>query len=692
MRSATALALAFMLPFAALDSPGQSQSPPQEDDTLKIGVELVQVDVVVTDKDGRRVEGLTPDDFEVYEDGKRQEISNFSFVKGIAAPVRATGAKRATGEPAPPARKLQDDDIRRVFALVVDDLFLSFEHVPWTKNALRKFVDEQMQEGDLVAVILTGKGSGALQQFTTDKRLLLASIDRIHFNMNGTKGPRAFTAYEQDLQNFSPLSRKPAEEKRVDDKPNAKLVDEGNEYRSQVAAVGTLGTLDYLVRSLEQLPGRKSLVWFSEGFSIFKPPAAATGGAKANVIEQMQKLVDRSNRAGVVIYPINTAGLVNPVYGGVNEDLGKPAKREADGFGDRRQSPETVMHYLANETGGFVYAGNEPAVGVERVVRDQESYYFIGYVPAKSSFEPENGTPKFHDIDIRVKRPDLRVRSRSGFLGYTGAPRAAATTPAARLAQAMSSALGSGGVELGLNAQYLLESQGKLVVRATMRVNAADLTFKDDGTGKMTSAFDVVAFTVGEPGVMEGIVYETKTMSVSAEELEKLRSTGLVFVMDLPIKTHGPYQVRAAVRDAATERIGSANEFVVVPNLAKSRLAVSGIALAGSTAKGFRPGSELAYAFAIYNVKVPQPFDRPSILTRISLWRDGKRLVQGEEESMQLAPQTSWARVNTVGRFVLSPKAAPGTYTLQIDVTDKNASKKNATTSQWVDFEVVPAD
>jgi hypothetical protein len=354
------------------------------------------------------------------------------------------------------------------------------------------------------------------------------------------------------------------------------------------------------------------------------------------------------------------------------------------------ESAETVMHYLAGETGGLVYAGNEPAVGLGRVVRDQESYYFIGYVPEKSSFEPEDGRPTYHEIDVRVKRPGLAVRSRSGFLGYAEASRAAAMTPEERLAAAMASPVGSGDVGLGMTAQYLLEERGRLVVRATLRVDAADLTFKDAGGGQASASFDVVAFTAGEHGAMEGAVYEAKTLQVAEGEVERFRRAGLVFVMDLPIKRHGPYQVRAAVRDTASERIGSASEFVVVPDLSKSRLAVSGIALAGAAeASGaFRPGAELTYAFAVYNASVPRRLDRPALRTRISLWRDGKRVLEGPEEAMRIAPQGGWKRVNAVGSFRLSAATAPGVYTLQIDVVDEHAPRKRATATQWTDFEV----
>src|SRR5262249_34216495 len=153
---------------------------------IRINVNLVQVDAVVTDSQDRPVTNLKASDFEMLQDGKRQNITNFSYVTTRPVPASATPAPgvpkiqpKALG---PPPKKIKIGDVRRTVALVVDDLGLSFESIARIRQSLEKFVDTEMEPGDLVAIIRTGSGMGALQQFTSDKRLLYAAIDRVKYN------------------------------------------------------------------------------------------------------------------------------------------------------------------------------------------------------------------------------------------------------------------------------------------------------------------------------------------------------------------------------------------------------------------------------------------------------------------------------------------------------------------------------
>lgn len=151
-----------------LPSKQQSAPPVQtRGDVVRITTNLVQVDVTVLDHSGQPVSDLTPDDFEVTEDGRPQKISNLSFIATASAPPRpsapAPATKRAKGiapEPPLPPVTLRPDQVRRAIALVVDDLGLSFESSHFVRQTLKKFVDKQMEPGDLVAIIRTGAGRG----------------------------------------------------------------------------------------------------------------------------------------------------------------------------------------------------------------------------------------------------------------------------------------------------------------------------------------------------------------------------------------------------------------------------------------------------------------------------------------------------------------------------------------------------
>src|SRR5687768_14383374 len=167
-------------------APQKPEAPPQpsrlDDDVVRITTNLVQVDAVVTDNKGKPVTDLREEDVEIKEDGRPQKITNFSFVslESIEKPEDKQITKNSP--PTPPVR-LRPEQVRRTIALVVDDLGLSFESTYYVRQALRKFVDQQMQQGDLVAIIRTGGGIGALQQFTSDKRQLYAAIEKVKWSL-----------------------------------------------------------------------------------------------------------------------------------------------------------------------------------------------------------------------------------------------------------------------------------------------------------------------------------------------------------------------------------------------------------------------------------------------------------------------------------------------------------------------------
>src|SRR5581483_2394789 len=156
--------LLFALPAALLVVAVAQQAPnqPPPEDVIRINVNLVQMDAVVTDQQGRLVTDLKASDFEVRQDNKPQNITHFSYIdlapRAAGAPA-PKAAKKKPGDPtAPPPVPLRTEQIRRVFALVVDDLGLAAESIPQVRKALEKFVDEEMQPGDILAVIRTGAG------------------------------------------------------------------------------------------------------------------------------------------------------------------------------------------------------------------------------------------------------------------------------------------------------------------------------------------------------------------------------------------------------------------------------------------------------------------------------------------------------------------------------------------------------
>jgi VWFA-related protein len=713
-------------------APSPTPTPPaapsdSEDDVVRITSNLVQVDAVVTDKQGRLVTDLRPEDFEVLVEGKPQPITNFSFVSNESRTVTTQPtAAAATGKaadknapPIPPAR-LRPEQVRRTIALVVDDLGTSFESMPVIRQALRKFVDEQMQAGDLVAVMRTSAGVGALQQFTSDKRLLYAAIERVRWYPSGRGGASAFGMLEADpLAGARGGSMRGAAGTGRDESERAG--GELDEFREEIFSVGTLGALNFIVKGLKELPGRKSIVMFSDGFEIYNKDRQSD-----RVLEALRRLTDLANRASVVIYSIDARGLPYLGLTAADNTTGMSQSQIERSLADRSTSyfnTQSGLNYLAQQTGGiFIRNSNDLSRGLRRVLDDQKGYYLIGYRPDESAFRQVGGRVRFNKFEVKLKRPGLSVRTRSGFYGFTeeDAARPVRRTRTDQLVGAITSPFASGDVPLRLTSVFSSEAEKANFVSSLMHIDVSNLKFADDGDGWRKAVLDVFALTFGENGNVVEQINRTENVRARGEGFEQLMRNGLVYMMKVPVKKPGAYQLRVAVRDAQTERIGAASQFVEVPDLKKDRLALSGLVMQGSDAtaemvsraadpqqgggegqqkesdpmssaavRRFRLGTQVDYFFHIYNARTEAPAGRTQLQTQMRLIRDGQVVFTGTPKQFDTGRQTDWKRLQAGGRFLLGTELAPGEYVLQIIVTDALAKEKYRVASQWTDFEVV---
>ena len=541
------------VPPAQQPQPTQTPTPEEDsdEDVVRITSNLVQFDAVVTDKQGRHVADLRPDDFEVFVDGKRQEITNFTFVAGEpeAGNVRTTqpSARNDKTVPPPPlpAVPLRAGQVRRTIALVADDLGTSFEDIAGVRRTLKKFVDEQMQPGDLVAIMRTSAGVGALQQFTTDKQLLYRAIERVRWNPQGRAGVGTFSPLEYEPPELSAAKDSAGgggDRKGEDEEGSGKAADAIDEFREGVFTVGTLGALNFIVRGMRELPGRKSVVVFSCGFQIFKDfnkPADQRGSDR--ILENLRRLTDQANRASVVIYTMDARGLV-----GTNltaADVYNPKAGSAPDFSPIfNRSLEVLKNqeglaYLAEQTGGiFIKNTNDLVGGMERILEDQKGFYLIGFRPSEDVFQPLQGKTRFNKFEVKLKRAGLSVRTRAGFYGFAeGTRQPAPRTRNEQLLAALTSPLTSGELTLRLTSLFSSPSEKTAVVDSLMHIDASQLKLTDEADGWKKAVIDVAAISVGVNGEAVDEINRTETIRARGEGLQLMLSEGLVYMMKVPI-------------------------------------------------------------------------------------------------------------------------------------------------------------
>jgi VWFA-related protein len=661
------------------------QDPLPTPGVIRINVNLVQVDAVVTDSKGKPVTDLKAEDFELLQDGKAQKIRNFEFV-ALKDPLKGLEVNsiisQPRGGPAPPPaiRNLRPDQVRRTIALVIDDLALSFDGTVGVRDALKKWVDTEMEPGDLVSIVRTNAAIGALQQFTNDKRMLHAAIDLLKFQP-GRLG----------VQSFTPTAAAGPATLFAPDTANFEM-----ELRSSYL-VGSLNAIKYVMQGLRDLPGRKSVILFSEDLGL--PDVNSSANMRESTEDRLRKLADEANRASVVFYAIDPRGSI--YTGGTASDA--PSDNPAAVFANRSNqviSSQDGMVILAQKTGGLFYAGsNDLGDGLRKAVDDGDGYYLMGYQPEENTFNAKMDTPKYHSIALKLKRPGLKVRSRSGFYGMADARPAPATTetPQAQIAKALVSPFASGDLKVRLTTLFSHSEESGGYLKTLLYFDAKELAFAEQPDGARTASVDIALVTFNENGDPAETVHKTWSVRVSKETYADVLTQGLVYSAFVPVKKAGPYQLRVALRDATSQKLGSAMQFVDVPDVKGGRLALSGIAISADplsadnsdgtpAVRVFRSGEAISYAYEIMNAEKAAN-RKPQVDTQVRLYRNGEVVFEAPPSSITGEPEPNSNRMIVRGRMRLT-KIPAGDYVLQVLVLDNLRKDKNRLAAQAIDFEV----
>ena len=448
---------------------------------------------------------------------------------------------------------------------------------------------------------------------------------------------------------------------------------------------------------------------FSEGFAL------SSGGAPSRVLEKMRVLADLANRSSVVLYTIDPRGLQIPGMAFADEVIRRVVP-DAPGSGRFDTNPRDArttafresqmsLNYLAKETGGLSFTNqNNIPKGLQQAIADQSSYYLLGYQPDDETFDPKKS--KFNKLEIKLKRPGLKIRYRSGFFGITDERILPATqTPQQKLINALTSPFGASDVHLSLYPVFQNDATNGDLIQALVYIDARDLQFTKTPSGNEKAVFDILAMTFGENGAAIDSLAKVYTLEVPEKIYQNMLANGFVYTLALPVKKAGAYQFRIALRDTVSQKIGSASQFIEVPNIAQ-RMVLSNLILDNFTAsewqkirmggsrdesersvlldatlRQYKRGTILRYDYAIYN-----PAQSREIESQMRLVKDGKVVYEEQPVPVKIAGQTDLLRLQSAGALSLGTNLEAGNYILQVIVTDKTNAKKFAT--QYVEFEI----
>ena len=405
---------ALILLFAAPTRPlrGQTgQTPPQA--TFRATTALVEVDVIAHDDKGRFVAGLTTEDLVLLEDGKRQTIQQFYMVSHDVS-----GSSSATVTASTPDAERR---AHRVFIMLFDEEHLANESLHRVKKGAEDFIRDQVRPGDLAGVVVNGemfKGrlSSDKNELTLGVRAVKPAFDNRQALLAGFRDfPRI--PGEIDAARIADGARQLVEELGIraciDDpvlcqaagglQPVENLLErKARDYirHARVLAAKTVQNLQYVIGHLSRIPGRKTIVFMTEGFFVEESRAL------------LQTIAAQAARAGTAIYTIDGRGLIHG--SSAIPDVVKAAAPRSTVFDTGEDGP-TI---LTSATGGFrVTNVDDISRAFGMIVRDTSTYYVIGYQPDNKVMDG-----KFRKIEVKTAVPGLSLRARKGYLAVALPP------------------------------------------------------------------------------------------------------------------------------------------------------------------------------------------------------------------------------------------------------------------------------
>lgn len=405
-------AFRFLIPLFALAVPvlaQQAPAPAQPPESVfgeQIEVRVVNVEVVVTDKQGNRVAGLAPGDFRLRVDGKEVPIEYFTEVRGgqAIAPEAAAAEGPVRGLPS----LAPGSPVGTSYLVFIDDYFA----IPTRRNEVLRSLKAEVArlgpEDRMAIVAFDGRRPEMLSTWSNSERTLTRALDEAMLrDAYGFQRLTELRSFETTRRLGGPMT---TSRSRFAQQLDLEEISYAERIASQVdrvvtAAVGTL-------RGFASPPGRKVMLLLSGGwpyspieFVINDPTRAVVSRDVPDGEELLKPLTDTANRLGYTVYPVDVPG-VEAV--GPDASLASPSGVGALNF--REQEMHASLQAIAEETGGRALLNANRDKAFVAAESDTRSYYWLGFTPTWQKNDQR------HDVKVEVRRPGLEVRSRDSFL------------------------------------------------------------------------------------------------------------------------------------------------------------------------------------------------------------------------------------------------------------------------------------
>jgi len=711
--------------YVACQAFGQQEiaKPQSTDEILRINTELVQTAVTVFDKQGHFVDGLKKEVFELRVDGRLVPISFFENI--LAGSQRDRVAMvRGINESTPVKGPTSVLSFRqRTIIFFLDDRHLSLDGVGRTRKSLSDFINNEMGQNDLVAIASASGRIGFLQQFTDNKDVLRAAVGRIGHvpyvvsDYGGNPGSpmtenmaltierkddsNVFDFYVQDCLKWAPRGSTRQERAAMRRHCEVEVQNRARQILIQAGTVtsGTYYSLETLLRSAARMPGSKLAFFISDGF------LADTGPRGPIASNQLGRITDEARRAGVVIYTIDARGLISGALDATGNVPLDPSGRLETANAREIAASQDAMNALAADTGGRALRNQnyfEPFI--KEALAETSRYYLIAWRPEGN----DEKTETFKKIQIGViGRPDVTVRSARGFVSNraTSAPKSARTPGEekgtakqeqkadADLPTALKDFYPRQALPLQLSLIYLDTPENGPVLTSSVQASTEVLSYGNQNKDPaQLSLAGVILDDQGKPAASFRTGLKVNpTFSSDGEQ----SATTVVYNYPSPLKP-GIYQVRVAARDDRSGILGSAAEWILIPDISTRQLSLSSliVGLESVTNEGAETGriqwsvdrkfvqnSHLKLMTFIYN---SAQLVSNNLAARVQVYQDGQVVISTPFKTILADSQTDPERVPFNAEIKLAGLRA-GRYVLEVTVDERTSQK---TASQRTTFDI----
>ena len=683
-------------PFVAAHAQSQESKEAQKnrDEVLTLKSHLVNIDVIVRDKKGKSVTDLKAEDFTIFENGVRQKVE---FLDPPLAGVNKSGQPNADAQaasPTPGGRPLN------IISLVLDGQTTELSNLKSVREGTLKYIRERIADTDTVALFAVSGGLQLLQPFTQDKAKLISAVEKA-YNISGASKNLEQQGIAEEIarrrEELKGLEGAPPGSAMAQAMIASRVLQQFLKLRSQLSLQQSrpiLAALAAICEAQRGIPGKKTLVLFSQGFV-----------ASAPLDWQVQSTVDIANRANVAIYIIDSAGLTagaprsgSPVPATPLEGVSALNKNE-----DRIQAvggenvfdhvrhegldrEQDVLYRISGDTGGkFIKGSNDISKGLDQIDQEVRSRYTLAYYSTDTNFDGS-----FRKLKVEVRRPDSHVISRSGYYAIAGEEIVPLSPEDKKLLASFAAAEANPALPLFAELNPFRSQEGRYVVPLSIEVPPAAVKFDRKGD-KQRMQFDVLAVIRETEDKILSRLGGSFDVEIGAEQYQSILNNNIFYRQDMELAP-GSYSIDLIVRDRLSGKMAARKEKLVLPfadaefstsSVVLSRLALpvknapgsggvlteGGVQIRPSPSREFRVADNLIIFFELYNAAKNAETGKPLVRVTVTLMKDDKAALRPidymlTETVAEPVPHMTFAK------YISLAKLSAGRYVAMIEAMD----------------------